>query len=239
MHEKPNTETVADIAMLNDRRCEFEKIQIQRSALAEQIEHDERAANAAEAEAVAARTEFRQALRAGQILPGKKLFELKATERAAYTLAEDLRGMAYDRRTEQMRLDISAHEVAARYRQEFNRQLAVRADYLLERAFAAMPVNEFVAALRSQAVLEDCNPASAWHQFPMSGTDTAFEFVFNRACKHLLAMLKDAPDTSQALLPPELTNPIDTSTWRASPLELNKMRADLAERERTGFQPEA
>lgn len=246
MSDTPNTAPSADLPApltqqleeLASYRQAFKQSAAKHADLVEQIAHQERAAQAAEAEGEAAKLKLRQALRDAVGRPTKKLYELKADEKAAYSLAEEYRSLAYDLGTERDRVAIDMRVAAARYREELTRCRASVADGLLESALAAMPP-ELVEALRLQAAIQDYDPTSEWHQIPMSNSATAFEFVFDRASKRLLALLKSAPDNGPAMLPPELVSPLNAAGFVASPLELKKMRENLVERERTGYPLEA
>lgn len=246
MSDTPNTETGTDmpapltqlLGMLSSHRQEFELAETRRADLVEQMAHHERAAQAAEAEGKAAKLKLHQALRAAMGLPTKKLYDLKAEEKAAYSLAEEYRSLAYDISTELLRVDIDMRVGARRYSELLTRCRSSVAEGLLESALAAMPA-ELVTALRLQAEIEEYNPFSSWHQTPLSDANTAFEYVFYRASKRLLALLKSMPDSGQSMLPPELVNHISTAGYLTSTLELKRMREELAERERSGYQLES
>ncbi len=242
MSDIHNTESGADmpapltqqLGMLDSHRQSFEQAATKYADLVEQIAHQERAAQAAEAEGEAAKLKLRQALRDAVGHPTKKLYELKADEKAAYSLAEEYRSLAYDFGTERDRVDIDMRVAASRYREELTRIRSSVAERLLENALAAMPP-ELVEALRLQAEIQEYDANSAWHQIPVRNFATAFEFVFDRASKRLLALLKSAPDNRPAMLPPELVTPLDSTRFVTSPLKLKRMREDLAERERAVY----
>ncbi|MDP2431783.1 MAG: hypothetical protein Q8O33_07110 [Pseudomonadota bacterium] len=246
MSDTPNTSPGADLPdtlppileKLTSYRHELAQKEAKCADLTEQIEHQEKAALAAEAESDAAKRKLREALRASIGRPTKKMYELKAEEKSALSLAEEYRALAYDIGIERDRVVVDRHVVANNYRDTLKAARTILADHLLDRALAGVP-RELVEALRLQAGLQEHDPHSEWHQIPVSDSATAFEFVFARACKRLLALLKDAPDNRQAMLPAELATPLNTAGLVASPLELKRMRDDLAERERAGYPLEA
>ncbi|VVE80252.1 hypothetical protein [Pandoraea sputorum] len=83
----------AVIAKHAEARITFEKLRDDADRLAAELETHLKAASAADAEANAARESVKALIRDGTP-PTKKMHELKAQERAAYTLAEDYRSIA-------------------------------------------------------------------------------------------------------------------------------------------------
>lgn len=93
MTTKHSLAVQAAITKHNDARIAFETLRDDADRLAAELETHQKAAAAADAEANSARESVRALIRDGNPST-KKIHELKAQERAAYTLSEDYRSIA-------------------------------------------------------------------------------------------------------------------------------------------------
>lgn len=126
----------AAIAKHAEARIAFEKLRDDADRLAAELETHLKAAAAADAEANAARESVKALIRDGN--PSiKKIHELKAQERAAYTLAEDYSSVAAEIVTLFSVAKVEAGDAKKDEREHFAAIIAARRDELL----AALPGN--------------------------------------------------------------------------------------------------
>ncbi|VVE12379.1 hypothetical protein PMO31116_02675 [Pandoraea morbifera] len=114
----------------------FEKLRDDADRLAAELETHRKAASAADAEANSARESVKALIRDGNPSP-KKIHELKAQERAAYTLAEDYRSIAAEVEALFALAKVEAGDAKKDERECFANIVATRRDEQL----AALPEN--------------------------------------------------------------------------------------------------
>ncbi|QBC32401.1 hypothetical protein [Pandoraea sp. XY-2] len=136
MTTKHSLAVQAAITKHNDARIAFETLRDDADRLAAELETHQKAAAAADAEANSARESVRALIRDGNPST-KKIHELKAQERAAYTLAEDYRSIAAEVETLFAAAKVEAGDAKKVERECFAHIVASRRDEQL----AALPEN--------------------------------------------------------------------------------------------------
>lgn len=215
-------------------RAAFSTAKERHGVLSEQIVSQEKAAQASEAEAQEARQKLREALRECVGRPTKKLFELKADARAAYSLAEEYRSLSQDIAIERERAEIAMHEAARDFREGRLFAMRILADHLLEVGFSKLPI-ELLASLKLQHDIQS-SPIRKLHTFASDK-----DYVLANATRRLNAWFDASNDNFSHLLPAELTAPLDASGYgELTHLGLQKLkdRLEATERELMTHEPE-
>lgn len=138
----------AAIARHSEARIAFEKFRADADRLAAELETHQKAAAAANAEANAARESVKALIRDGNPST-KKIHELKAQERAAYTLAEDYSSIAAEIETLFAVAKVKAGDAMKDERERFAEILAARRDEQL----AVLPGN-LQPVIKAMALIE-------------------------------------------------------------------------------------
>lgn len=214
---------------LNGHRQRFEESRARHASLIEQVATQEKAAQAAEAEGEAAKLQLREIIRDLNGRPSKKLYDLKAAERAAYSLADEYRSFGKDIAIERDRASIDAHEAASSYRSELLHAMGSVGDQLMEIGIEKLPI-ELLAGYFLKKTAQANTLFSEWTQLPFH--ESAGEYVITLASRKLRGVLKRDHSGMKGFLPPEFSAPLDTNGFIKTHLGIKKLRDDLAERER-------
>lgn len=201
-------------------RTAFNTAKERHGVLSEQIASQEKAAQASEAEAQEAKRKLREALRECVGRPSKKLFELKADERAAYSLAEEYRSLRHDIAIERDRVEITMHEAVNTFRPESLAAKRILAEHLLEIGFSKLPI-ELLAGLKLQHEIQSSPDGD------LTTYDSPKDHVLANATRRLRTWFDSTNDDFSHLLPAELTAPFDASGYGLTHLGLKKLKDRL------------
>lgn len=219
------------IAALSKTRDEFDEMKRLFDRLSGNADQLRKSAEAAEGEAQQARSKLRGLLRESNGKPGKPIFAAKGEERAALSMAEEMRAVAKEHELERDRLIPELSALVTRYETNRNSALLALSEHLTEEALAAIP-QSLIDAIHIRARLE---AKGRWSTFNTIGIDDdAIQFAARSFVHGLIAAVKEAGNKSDfSPYPPELApGGLNVSGFNIlTPASMNKFKEDLARRE--------
>lgn len=161
--------------------------------------------------------------------PPKKMVELRAEERAAYSLAEDFRYLATEMELARDAAEITMVEAGWAYLSAKNRTTQTLADGRIQDALTQMGGLLSAMTLR-RMVLDQPDQAAMWQ---MRGFDSSLDVLMAELRKHLEQQLERFTlDISQEPVLQALPYEDGLNEARAiGPLQLNRRRTELAKRQ--------
>lgn len=239
MNDTPSAypETVAaKLPELAATREQFAELKGRHSQFSDQIAQQIKAAEAAEGEAKTARQKLRELLRESVGRLTKKHYDLKAEERAAYSLAEDFKALATELTIEQDRLVPELNRLAHKYSMTLLSARRALSEHLYSSALAHMD-EDLVASLLMQAKFQKEDLGSAYNNGAGRNSEDAIEYVAKLFLVPLIARLRaESVKRRHNLYPPELAGDLDTSGMpNLSPIAVRKFADDLKAREEQGY----
>lgn len=195
-----NTNTPApSMAHLGELQTAFEEakvhfVEAREAALARQAEAAkmQQAANDAEAEAIKAKADRQELIRSADA-PSKKLRDLVAQERAAYSLAEDYRELANEHRAAFEEVKFHAEDCAQKMLALRERAIKLQSEHALNAAIGECTSLYKAMSLHASACIADDGDPRLSKAISMgyeSATDMAIQRVLNRVRDHFLANAK-------------------------------------------------
>lgn len=224
-------ELQANIAKCQATLAHYEQQAALHSQCGQQLAQQEQAAQAAEAEAVGFKEKARQLLRELMGKPDKKMHELRASERAAYSLAEDYRSFMVELELARDEAELAADEAAHRYVEARNQVITAYADILMQQALPGL--DPLLAALKMQerSLLSEGRFAS-WRQVGYDSAQAAVLAKFQNTLQQRLTSYQTINDPVLAAMPitdtiHERSATISPGKWKKRNEALNARKQEL------------